>query len=179
MIFSDDASSIAQSDATVTIDTPRYVHVLGGFAGNAATVTVLDQYGDPFPGTRVSLSSSLPRVFPGGGQALTVDRRGSHRFSYDYGGPGGVMETLRVSHGVANLSSSGVTATVYWAADAGPDDDGLARPVLAGDIRRRHIVVDDIESGVTPVVLEYDGNDRFNVSGDPVSLGRLRVRARR
>ena len=167
--FSDDASSIAQNDATVTIDTPRYVHVLGGFAGNAATVTVLDQYGDPFPGTRVSLSSSLERVFPGDGQAFTVDRRGSHRFSYDYGGRGGVVETLTVRHGVDRLSSSGA-ATVYWADDAGPHDDGPARPVLTGDIRRRHIVVDDIESGVTPVLLEYDGNDRFNVSGDPVSL---------
>ena len=170
VIFSDDPSSIARNDATVTIDTPRYVHVLGGFAGNAATVTVLDQYGDPFPGTRVSLSSSLQGVFPGDGQAFTVDRRGSRRFSYDYGGPGGVTETLSVFHGVANLTLSEVTETVYWADDAGPDDDGPARPVLAGDIRRRHIVVDDVESGVTPVLLEYDGNDRFNVAGDPVSL---------
>ena len=167
--FSDDAPSIDGNDATVTIDTPRYQSVLSDGGGNAATVTVLDQYGDPFPGTRVSLSSSLERVLPGDGQAFTVDRRGSHRFSYDYGGPGGVVETLTVSYGVDRLSSSGA-ATVYWAADAGPDDDGLARPVLAGDVRRRHIVVDDIESGVTPVLLEYDDNDRFNVAGEPVSL---------
>ena len=168
--FSDDASSISGNNATVTLDTPRYVHVLGGFAGNAATVTVLDQYGDPFQGTRVSLSSSLPGVLPGGGGAFDVGRRGSHRFSYEYSGPGGVTETLTVSHGVDSLSPSRVDATVYWAADAGPQNDDPPRPVLTGDVRRRHIVVDDFESGVTPVVLEYDDNDRFNVSGDPVSL---------
>ena len=60
---------------------------------------MLDQYGDPFPGTRVSLISDLPGVLPGDGGAFTVDRRGSHRFSYEYSGPGGVTETLTVSHG--------------------------------------------------------------------------------
>ncbi len=168
--FSDDAASIARDSATVAIDAPRYVHVLGGGASNAATVTVLDQYGDFFPGTRVRLSSSLPGVLPGGGGAFAVSRRGSYRFAYEYSGPGGVTETLTVSHGVDSLTSSGVAATVYWAADAGPHDDDLARPVLTGDVGRRHIVVDDGEPGVTPVLLEYDGNDRFNLSGDPVSL---------
>ena len=168
--FSDDPSSIARTDATVIIDTRDYVHVLGTGGGNAATVTVLDQYGDPFPGARVSLASSLPGVSPGDGQSYAVGRRGSHRFSYEYLGQGGVPETLSVSHGVGTVSSSGVTATVYWAADAGPHDDGPARPVLTGNVTRRHIVVDDVESGVTPVLLEYDDNDRFNVAGDPVSL---------
>ena len=96
-----------------------------------------------------------------------MDRRGSHRFSYEYSGSGGVTETLSASHGVDSLNSSGVTATVYWAADAAPDDDDGPRAVLTGDIRRRHIVVDD---GEGPVLLEYDDNDRFNLSGDPVSL---------
>ena len=168
--FSDDPPSIAGNDATITIDTPRYVHVLRDGGGNAATVTVLDQYGDPFPGARVSLSSNLDDVFPGGGRVFAVGRSGSQRFNYEYSGPGGVTETLSVSHGVDSVSLSGATATVYWAADAGPKDDDFARPVLAGDIRRRHIVVDDAEPGVTPVLLEYDGNDRFNVAGEPVSL---------
>ena len=128
---------------------------------------MLDQYGDPFPGTGVSLISDLPGVLPGDGGAFTVDRRGSHRFSYEYSGTGGVTETLTVSRGVDSLSSSGVAATVYWAADAGPHDDGPARPVLTGDVTRRHIVVD---GGEGPVLLEYDDNDRFNLSGDPVSL---------
>ena len=166
--FSDDPPSITGNDATITIDTPRYVHVLRDGGGNAATVTVLDQYGDPFRGARVSLSSNLDDVFPGGGRVFAVGRSGSQRFTYDYSGPGGVIETLSVFHGVDSLSSSGATARVYWAADAAPNDDDLPRTVLTGDIRRKHIVVAD--TGVTPVLLEYDGNDRFNVAGDPVSL---------
>ena len=168
--FSDDPPSIAGNNATITIDTPSYAHVLSGGGGNAATVTVLDQYGEPFPGTRVSLLSSLPNVAPGGGGAFALDRNGSRRINYDYTGPGTVAETLSVSYGVDSLSPSGVAATVYWAADAGPNDDGSPRTVLTGDLRSRHIVADDAEPGVTPVLLEYDDNDRFNVAGEPVSL---------
>ena len=168
--FSDDAPTIAGTNATVTIDTRDYVHVLGQGGSNAATVTVLDQYGDPLSGTTISLSSSLTGVTPGDGRAFAADGRGSHRFSYEYLGTGGVTETLTARYGVGNTTAGSQTATVYWAADAGPHDDGPARPVLSGDVRRRHIVVDDVESGVSPVLLEYDANDRFNVSGDPVSL---------
>ena len=142
------------------------MHVLGDGGANAATVTVLDQYGDPFPGTRVRLGSDLPGVFPGDGQAFAVDRSGSHRFSYEYAGRGAITETLSAFHGVDNLRPSSAAGTVHWAADA--DSDGDDRLVLTGDIRRRHIVVD--ESNGVPVVLEYDDNDRFNLSGDPVSL---------
>ena len=166
--FSNERPSTEGTDATVTIDTRDYVHVLGGGGENAVTVTVLDQYGDPLPGTRVSLSSSPPDQFPGG--VVPVDSRGSHRFSYEYQGSGGVTQQLSVSNGVNNLGSSGVTARVYWADDAGSHDDGASRQVLTGDVTRRHIVVDDIAVGVTPVLLEYDDNDRFSVSGDPVSL---------
>ena len=170
--FSDDPPSITGNNATVTIDTPRYVHVLGDGGANAATVTVLDQYGDPFPGTRVSLVSDLPGVFPGDGQPFAVDRSGSHRFSYEYAGRGAITETLSAFYGVESLSLSSPPVTVHWAADA--DSDGDDRLVLTGDIRRRHIVVDESNSfdefNRVPVVLEYDDNDRFNLSGDPVSL---------
>ena len=168
--FSDDPSSIAGNNATVTIDTRDYIHVVGTGGANAATVTVLDQYGDTVLGTTVNLSSSVPRVIPGDGGVFPVDRRGSHRFTYEYLGSGGVAEILTARYGVGNTNAGSETATVYWAADAGPDDDGPARPVLSGDVTRRHIIVDDVESGVTPVLLEYDDNDRFNVSGDPVSF---------
>lgn len=164
--FSDDPASIASGNATVTIDAPRYVHVLGDFASSVATVTALDQYGQVFPGTRVSLSSSLSNVSPDGG-ATAVDGRGSSRISYTYSGAGGETGTLTVSHGVDTLSPSGAMATVHWAADAGPSDDDQARSVLTGDIRHRHIVARDADG---PVLLEYDGNDRFNLSGNPVSL---------
>ena len=171
--FSDAPPSTVGNNATVTIDTRDYVHVLGGGGENAVTVTVLDQYGNPLPGTRVSLSSTPSDQFTGGGGPFDVDRRGSRRFSYEYQGPGGVVQQLSVSNGVDNLRASGVTKTVYWADDAGSHDETdspLAPRVLTGDVSRRHVVVDDSESGVTPVLLEYDDNDRFSVSGDRVSM---------
>ena len=162
--FSDEASSIAGTDAIVTVDTRDYVHTTGRGAGNTATVTVLDQYGNPFPGARVSLASSLDGVSPGSG---TVNSRGSYRFAYRYGGEGGVTETLTPSYGATTASLTGTAVTVHWTADAGPNDDDAARTVLAGDIHRRHIVVND---GTGPVLLVYDNNDRFNLQGEPTSM---------
>ena len=164
VIFSDAAPSIAATDAIVTVDTRRYVHVTGSTTGNTATVTVLDQYGNPFPGARVSLASTLDGVSPGGG---TVNSRGSYRFAYRYSGEGGVTETLTPSYGATTASLTGTAVTVYWAADAGPHDDDSARAVLAGDVRRRHIVVND---GTGPVLLVYDDNDRFDLRGSPTSM---------
>ncbi len=166
LTFSDGESSIDGNNATVTIDTRRYVHVTAGVTGNTARVTVLDQYGHPFPGAKVSLGSNLSDVTLSGGD-FAVDGRGSHQFNYRYSGEGGETETLTASHGVDRTSPSGVTATVYWADDAGPSDDGTAREVLTGDVRRRHIVVDD---GDGPVLLVYDGNDRFNLRGEPTTI---------
>ena len=167
--FSDDAPSISSADAIVTVDTRDYVHTTGRGAGNTATVTVLDQYGNPFPGAKVSLASSLSGVSPGGGGEFTVNSRGSHLFAYRYSGEGGVTETLTASYGTSTATSltTGTTATVYWAADAGPHDDDAARAVLAGDVHRHHIVVND---GTGPVLLVYDDNDRFNLRGEPTSM---------
>jgi hypothetical protein len=162
--FSDDAPSIAGTEAIVTVDTRRYVHVSGPSTGNTATVTVLDQYGNPFPGATVSLASSLDGVSPGSG---TVNSRGSYPFAYRYGGDGGVTETLTPSYGETTASLTGTAVTVYWTADAGQTDGGTARAVLAGDVHRRHIVVND---GTGPVLLVYDGNDRFNLRGQPASM---------
>ena len=164
VIFSDGAPSIAGTDAIVTVDTRRYVHVTGSTTGNTATVTVLDQYGNPFPGARVSLASSLDGVSFGSG---TVNSRGSYRFAYRYSGAGGVTEALTPSYGATTTSLTGTAVTVHWAADAGPNDDGTARTVLTGDVNRRHIVVND---GDGPVLLVYDDNDRFDLRGEPTSL---------
>ena len=73
-------------------------------------------------------------------------------------------KTLTVSYGLDSADRQGATATVYWAVDAGPNDRG---PVLAGDVLRKQIVVDD---GDGPVLLTYDDSDRFNVAGRPATL---------
>ena len=169
LTFSDEPSSIAAGSATVTIETRGYVHVLGGFASNSATVTVLDQYGNPFPGAKVRLAGTLSGsgTVTHGTAELTVDGRGSRRFAYQYRGQGGETETLTPSYGATTANLSGTAATVHWTADAGPNDDDEARAVLAGDVHRRHIVVND---GDGPVLLVYDDNDRFNLRGEPTSM---------
>ena len=159
LTFSDDAPSIGTDSATVTIDARDYVHLSGRSSSTSVTVTVLDQYGDPFPDTQVSLNNGSPS---------TVNSRGSHRFSHRYTGPAsGQTETLTARYGETSANTVGATTQLHWVADAGPNDDGTARDVLTGDVRRRHIVVND---GTGPVLLVYDSNDRFNLEGDPTSM---------
>ena len=161
VVFSDQPGSIDQ--ATATIDTRHYVHVGGRSVQNVATVTVLDQYGAPLRGVKVKLASDNSNSSVTD-QEFSVDSRGSHRFAYEYGGPGGETEILSASYGLDSADRSGVTATVYWAVDARPSGSGS---VLAGDVRRRQIVIDD---GDGPVLVVYDDNDRFNLRGAPAAM---------
>ena len=164
LIFSDAPSSIGPRDATVTIDTRRYVRVFDGEASNSVTVTVLDQYGVPFfPAARVRLDSSLSGVTLDSSAEFPVDGLGSHRFSYRYSGGGG-EETLTAHYGATSAFGGTKTAVVYWTTDAGPS--GSDTTVQTGDVERNYIVVDD----GTPVLLVYDGNDRFNLDGRPATL---------
>ena len=157
LTFSDGEPDIGEG--TVTIETRDYVHLSGGFASTTVAVTVLDQYGNPISGIRVSLNN---------GPEVTVDGRGSHRFPHRYSGPPeGETETLTVGYGANSANENSASATVHWAADAGPNDDGSDREVLTGDVRRRHIVVND---GAGPVLLVYDDNDRYNMDGRPTSM---------
>ena len=162
MIFSDAPSSIAE--ATATVDTRAYVYVSGRSVFNAATVTVLDQYGAPIPGSKVKLDTTLTTSSLVTDQEFSVDSRGSHRFSYEYTGPGGEIETLTPLYGTGSATRTGSDATVYWAVDAGRSGVGN---VVAGDVHRNQVVVTDAD---IPVMLVYDDNDRFNVRGSPVAL---------
>ena len=159
VVFSNEAPSISQDSATVTVDARDYVLVLGRAASVGVTVTVLDQYGSPFPGTRVNLRVSGTDIGPD----FTVDSRGSHRFVYEYVGSG-ETRPLDVYYGESSADTWGASHTVHFAVDAGPSGDGS---VLAGDVRRREIAVND---GQGPVLLTYDGNDRFNLRGEPTTI---------
>ena len=163
LIFSDGDPSIGPADATVTIDTRRYVQLLGGEASNRVTVTVLDQYGVPFRAARVRLESSLSGVTLDGTAEFIVDGLGSHRFSYRYRGTP-AAETLTAHYGETSASGGTKTTTVYWTTDA--EASGDSRVVRTGDVARNHIVVDD----GTPVLLVYDDNDRFDLDGHPATL---------
>ena len=158
--FSDDASSIDQ-DATVIIAAPDYVLASGLTTTFSVTVTVLDQYGLPFPRAMVNLN---------GGSPATVDARGSHRFTHQYSGSGGQSQDLTVGYGVTSAGPGSATATVHWAVDGGPSSDGNVLSVLTGDVRRREIVVADNDNNSTPLLVVYDDNDRFNLRGEPTSI---------
>jgi hypothetical protein len=159
LIFSDEAPSIS----TVTIDTPDYLHVSGrGDITNRVTVTALDQYGSPLPDTRIRLRSSGPGVtLDDEGPA---DSDGSRQFSYRYSGAGRAEETLTAYAGGTGTTPRTKTKKVYWTVDAAPTGDN--KTVLAGDVRRGQIVVED--SG--PVLLVYDRNDWFRLRGAPASM---------
>lgn len=167
LVFSDSAPSVAAGDATVIIDTRGYVPALDGGASNNVTVTVLDQYGSPLPGTKVRLDSSLAGVSPGDGAEFTVDRNGSHRFTYRYLGAGAETETLTARYGATSADQGAERSTVYWTVDAGPNSGASARSVRTGDVRRGHVVVDGDRG---PVLVAYDDNDRFDLNGSPVGF---------
>ena len=169
VVFSDQPAAIT----TVTIDTRDYVHVTGRRVFNVATVTVLDQYGRPVQGAVVKLETdqSDSSLDDQEDQEFPVDRRGSRRFAYEYTGAGSETETLTPSYGLTSAGTSGATATVYWATDAGRSGRG---DVLAGDAASRQIVADadtnPNDQVISPVLVAYDGNDRFNLRGKPTTI---------
>ena len=162
----------ADPEAT-TIDLATQVKYLRAATGtrpvsNVVIATVTDQYGQPFRGATVELSSDS-----GGFEVSGTVRTGSSgtaRISYSRSGTGGIRETLTAS--LAGVSG-GPTGTVdfLWATDPeffGFEEttDGGRYEVLAADPRRNEVVVD---LG-TPAVVAYDGNDRFRLDGMIVSL---------
>ena len=157
-VFSDGAASISPGSATVIIDSRDYVYFSGGTASTTVTVTVLDQYGHPFPGAKVKLNN---------GQESTVSGRGTHSFTHRYTGTAGAAQTLTVGYGAANADGGSQSTTLYWAVDAGENSGGESLGVVAGAVRRRQIVVDD--DGEALIVI-YDDNDRFNLRGAPTTI---------
>ena len=141
-------------------------------AGNVVVATVTDQYGRPFRGASVTLTSSsnLSSSF----STVTTGSSGTARIAYRHSGTVGLRETL-----TATLAS-GATDTVdfLWVTDpaaASEETTGGGRhPVLAANHQRNEVVV-DLSSGpgfglARPTVVVYDGNDRFRLDGRIVSL---------
>ncbi|WP_420611994.1 S-layer homology domain-containing protein [Candidatus Spongiisocius sp.] len=131
---------------------------------NVVIATVNDQYGQPFRGARVQLTSTS-LLSPVSG---TTGSSGTARIGYQHSGTTGSREMLTASL----AGGSGPTGTVdfLWAEDPtfGFEEttSGGTYEVLAADPRRNEVVVD---LG-TPTVVVYDGNDRFRLDGTIVSL---------
>ena len=134
---------------------------------NVVIATVTDQYGRPFRGARVELTSSdSPSFSPASG---TTGSSGTARIGYRHSGTVGSRETLTATVG-------GLTGTVdfLWAADppfaSEETTSGGTYEVLAADPQRNEVVVDLTGGFGTPTVVAYDGNDRFRLDGRIVSL---------
>ena len=119
-------------------------------AGTRATVTVVDQYGDPIPGAQVSLASEgapnyvgttpacsgagTEAIVIGGGRALAVGRDGAYTFGYERSNAASCTETLEASwdHDGDGCSADDITGGVDRNGDL-PGDCGDLDPNTAGD----------------------------------------------
>ena len=182
LVFSTEASSRATDVVSVSVK-PAADYVVASARGssNRATVSVVDQYGDPIPGARVSLSSSETGVTIGGGRALAVGRDGTYTFGYEREAATQATETLtpRWDHdndgchaeadctddaATENVDESGTagiagtTDTVEWALPASADQTDQ-------EIRAFDTETDTIFAGGLGTVwmITYDSNDRFDL----------------
>ena len=100
VVFSDEASRVEY--VSVKSSGPQVAPGTGGSAGNAVTVTVMDQYGRPFSGAHVRLHSSNPTGEGDdigasiGSRALVTRASGTVTIRYSYSG-GASRETLRAA----------------------------------------------------------------------------------
>ena len=108
MVFSTEPGVVDAADITVSVEPAAgFVVADDRGAGNRATVSVTNQYGDPITGVKVTLSSSEAdtggdeitgssptRYELGGGREFTVGRDGSYTFGYERESDAAATETL-------------------------------------------------------------------------------------
>ncbi len=137
-------------------------------ASNVVIATVTDQYGRPFRGAGVTLTSDSASSTSF--SDVTTGSSGTARIAYRHSGTVGLRETL-----TATLADGAAdTVDFLWVADppaASEETTGGGRhTVLAADHQRNEVVVDLSVGFGTPTVVAYDGNDRFRLDGRIVSL---------
>ena len=195
--FSDAPPVPADAVVTVTFPDP-YINVFSsGSVRNVAVVSVHDEYGEALSAAKVSLVSDQGTASSITTQSFTVGRDGVHRFSYNYSGGGGVVETLTATVDPDGDGSEGdLSATadrplkgyMFWAGLANRDGgDGTKYTILFGDTDRDEIIVDaDRDADTTnwpaggdtePRVIEYDDNDRLDALGQQLRAGSAGVDA--
>ena len=141
VIFSTEASTRDTARVSVSVKPAAdYVASAARGASTRATVSVTDQYGDPIPGARVSLTSTgAPNaqaptaVTIGGGRFLAVGRDGSYTFGYTRSNSIAATETLTPSW---DHDNDGCTTALIADSDhrcsEDPDGDGPLTTGTAG-----------------------------------------------
>lgn len=188
-----DISSTTDGSQTITFSDARGVFTRGslttrndylsrpatGAAGNVAIVKTVDQYGKPFRGHLVRLSSTLApsddrtATYP---VARRTDSSGTVRIGYTYTG-GATTESLVANTSVTDSGGdetltaiTGATKTFYWVAPAPMSTtsapNAASGVVVAADLDNNMLVVAH-DGG--PRLVIYDNNDQFTIGDAPVT----------
>ena len=157
-IFSDD-TPVATRSALAARETWRE---LSNLNRNTVSVTVLDQYGNPFKtGTSITATFSSRSAETDGTGTIdrTSDRGGRIHFSYNYGGRSDAASTETVT-----LDGPAAVATVHWA-EVSRLSEGTARVLLA-DARGQAIIIEVVvDAQSLPAAYLFGGDDEFLVGG--------------
>jgi hypothetical protein len=174
--FSDNASAATR----ISVTPGAAGRVLASRNQNSLSVTVLDQYGNPFRGGVAYQATNTPDAgsrYPGNGNsnvsgALASNNSGRIYFNYNYVG-NAATESIAIAGLAVEVDGDIVTAagpgggaaSVYWAdillstGSGGPDAVLLADPSS-----RRLFASVEIDGAGTPVVYPYGDDDSFLVS---------------
>ena len=168
VVFTDADPQAATIDLTTQVKYLRAARSSTRPVNNVVIATVTDQYGHPFRGATVLLTSTSGSFSVSG--THVTGSRGTARIAYQHSGTRGLRETLTAS------LAGGPTDTVdfLWASDPAAGFEattsGGTYEVLAADPQRNEVVVDLTAGFGTATVVVYDGNDRFRLDGRVVSL---------
>ena len=174
IVFSDEAPVVS----AVKVDVSPFQSAPGASTktGSAATVTVTDQFGRPFKGAGVIMTSDNDdSVLPT--KARITSGNGQVRIGYSYTG-GASDEVLTATY--TSLGADGEvgggddvtvtnTATAFWVTST-VDETQDAATVLSADLDDNQVIVDDTGGDVVPTSVNYDGTDFFTVDGTPSSM---------
>jgi len=159
-------------DATSISISPRAAgRVLASRNQNSISVTVLDQYGNPFRGgaayTATNAGPTTASQYPGNDDAvnsgaLTSNSGGRIYFNYNYR-DNQATETVTVTDSDGTTAG---TATVFWSNISDPGSSAAVNLLLADPSSRRLIAsVDD-----APTALPFGADDTFLVGQGPTPL---------
>ena len=182
--------------AAVSIEPETTLKVLAETDRNSVSVSVLDQYNDPFrppsagysvtvdPSSIVDDPATPAPVDESLGTAVAIRSFGRGSYGYRYGGGSTPsIETIVVSADLMTLTAAANTtaavanaaeATVYWAGVGSKVRETAGQRVFVADASQRLIAIEvgSAQGGTAgePIVYEYGDQDRFVVEGEVVSF---------
>ena len=160
IVYSDDAPVVTA--VSVAVSPFQSAPGLNIGTGSAATVTVVDQFGRPFKGAGIVMTSdNSTSVLPT--KARITGGNGQVRIGYSYTG-GASAELLTATSGTVTG-----TATAFWVTSSLAEMLAAA-DVLSADMDDDQVIVDPAGGSVDPTSVNYDGNDFFTVDGEPSSI---------